>query len=220
MLVPLPEGRKIAKRALPPITAVRACRAPAVQSAMMTANCWSVVRTVRCNHGGAEPLFYRRQTIVRVRVRTSGGKDFRRFALYEELKKTVRLLSNVLAAKEVAKSEAVGLLRVITDYAYGLDTLDRYDYQQLEVSATTAEEPFRATYENAMEALQVLRDKFGGSALFACEKDSRRTRTNIRPKIASMPRPKSAGSGLRPMCIRPDRPGDRRCGQSRRRISD
>lgn len=89
----------------------------------------------------------------------------------EELKKTVRLLSNVLTAKEVTKSEAVGLLRVITDYTYGLDTLDRYDYQQLEVSATTAEEPFRATYENAMAALQVLRDKFGGSALFAREKD-------------------------------------------------
>lgn len=65
----------------------------------------------------------------------------------EELKKTVRLLSHVLAAKEVTKSEAVGLLRVITDYTYGLDTLDRYDYQQLEVAATTAEEPFHATYE-------------------------------------------------------------------------
>ena len=89
----------------------------------------------------------------------------------EELKKTVRLLSHVLAAKEVTKSEAVGLLRVITDYTYGLDTLDRYDYQQLEVSATTSEEPFRATYENAMAALQVLRDKFGGSALFVREKD-------------------------------------------------
>lgn len=84
----------------------------------------------------------------------------------EELKKTVRLLSNVLAAKEVTKSEAVGLLRVITDYTYGLDTLDRYDYQQLEVSATTSEEPFRATYENAMAALQVLRDKFGGRDLY------------------------------------------------------
>ena len=89
----------------------------------------------------------------------------------EELKQTVRLLSNVLSAKEVTKSEAVGLLRVITDYTYGLDTLDRYDYQQLEVTATTAEEPFHATYENAMAALQVLRDKFGGSELFAHEKD-------------------------------------------------
>lgn len=89
----------------------------------------------------------------------------------EELKRTVRLLSNVLEAKTVTKSEAVGLLRVITDYTYGLDTLDRYDYQQLEVSATTTEEPFRATYEDAREALQTLRDKFGGSELFAREKD-------------------------------------------------
>lgn len=89
----------------------------------------------------------------------------------EELKQTVRLLSNVLAAKDITRSEAVELLRVITDYTYGLDTLDRYDYQQLEVSATTTEEPFHATYENAMEALQVLRDKFGGSELFAHEKD-------------------------------------------------
>ena len=89
----------------------------------------------------------------------------------EELKQTVRLLSKVLSAKEVTKSEAVGLLRVITDYTYGLDTLDRYDYQQLEVAATTAEEPFHATYENAMEVLQVLRDRFGGSELFAHEKD-------------------------------------------------
>ena len=31
------------------------------------------------------------------------------------------------------------------------------------MSATTTEEPFHATYGNAMEALQVLRDKFGGS---------------------------------------------------------
>ena len=60
---------------------------------------------------------------------------------------------------------------MITDYTYGLDTLDRYDYQQLEVAATTAEEPFHATYENAMAALQVLREKFGGSELFAHEKD-------------------------------------------------
>ena len=91
----------------------------------------------------------------------------------EELKQTVHLLSNVLSAKDVTKSEAIGLLRVITDYTYGLDTLDRYDYQQLEVSATTSEEPFRATYENAMAALQVLRDKFGGSACSPARRTSR-----------------------------------------------
>jgi len=95
----------------------------------------------------------------------------------EALKQTVRLLSNVLSAKEVTKSEAVGLLRVITDYTYGFDTLDPYDYQQLEVSATTVEEPFYATYENAMEALPVLRDKFGSSA--NCSPTRRMSRSRV-----------------------------------------
>lgn len=95
----------------------------------------------------------------------------------EGLKQTVRLLSNVLSAKEVTKSEAVGLLRVITDYTYGLDTLDRYDYQQLGVSDTTPEESFHATYEDAMEALQVLRDKFGGSE--SCSPMRRTSRSKV-----------------------------------------
>lgn len=89
----------------------------------------------------------------------------------EELKRTIAVMSNVLAAKAVTRDEAVGLLRVISDFSYGLDTLDRYDYQQLELSHTTAEERFRATYENAMEALQTLKKEFGASELFAREKD-------------------------------------------------
>ena len=69
-----------------------------------------------------------------------------------DLKSTVRLLSNVIEHKQLTLDEANGLLRVITDYTYGLDTLDKYDYQQLEVDSTTPTEEFRATYEEAMEA--------------------------------------------------------------------
>jgi prophage maintenance system killer protein len=89
----------------------------------------------------------------------------------DELKQTIAIMRNVLAHKSVTKDEAVGLLRVISDYTYGLETLDRYDYQTLEIAKTTTEEPFRATYENAIEALGVLKHKFGGSDLFAHEKD-------------------------------------------------
>lgn len=89
----------------------------------------------------------------------------------EELKRTIAVMNDVLAAKSVTKDEAIGLLRVISDFAYGLDTLDRYDYQQLEISDTTTEELFKATYESAIEALQVLKTQFGASELFAREKD-------------------------------------------------
>ena len=54
---------------------------------------------------------------------------------------------------------------------YALDTLDRYDYQQLTIDNTTSKERFRATYENAMSAIMSLKEKFGESMLFANEKD-------------------------------------------------
>ena len=39
---------------------------------------------------------------------------------------------------------------VLKDYTYALDTLDRYDYQNLMIRSTS-KEYFRATYENAMD---------------------------------------------------------------------
>lgn len=89
----------------------------------------------------------------------------------EDLKNTVRLLSNVIEHKQLTLDEANGLLRVITDYTYGLDTLDKYDFQQLEVNSTTPTKLFRATYEEAMEAIRFLQKKFGSSGLFGNEKD-------------------------------------------------
>ena len=89
----------------------------------------------------------------------------------DELKQTIAIMRNVLAHKSITQDEAVGLLRVISDYSYGLDTLDRYDYQTLDIAQTTNREVFRATYKDAIEALAILKDKFGGSDLFAHEKD-------------------------------------------------
>ena len=63
------------------------------------------------------------------------------------------------------------LMDVVVDYDYALDTLDDYDYQRLSVRETTLEVKFHATYENAMEAIQSLHEKFGGSTLFGNEKD-------------------------------------------------
>jgi death-on-curing family protein len=63
------------------------------------------------------------------------------------------------------------LINVINDYTQALDTLDDYDYQRLEVSDTNEQERFHATYDNAMEAIQGLKEKFGASRWFANEKD-------------------------------------------------
>ena len=69
------------------------------------------------------------------------------------------------------KDESQTLFDIVVDYTYALDTLDNYDYQRLTISDTTLEEHFHATYENAMEAINGLREKFSGSTLFGNEKD-------------------------------------------------
>jgi death-on-curing family protein len=89
----------------------------------------------------------------------------------DDLKKTVKLLSNVIKHKELTADEAAGLLKVITDYAYALDTLDSYDYQRLSIKRTTKTNKFQATYNNAMEAVEQLKQNFAASDLFAREKD-------------------------------------------------
>ena len=91
---------------------------------------------------------------------------------YNELKDVVRLMSRTVGLQEKVTSEEYGgLFNVISNYVYALDTLDHYDYQSLSIQKTTKEEPFRATYENAMEAINALKEKFGGSQWFANEKD-------------------------------------------------
>ena len=96
-----------------------------------------------------------------------------RIERYNELKDVVRLLAHTVNSQEkLTDDQSKGLFSVVTDYVYALDTLDRYDYQQLTIENITKEERFHATYENAMEAILSLKEKFGESDLFANEKDN------------------------------------------------
>ena len=89
-----------------------------------------------------------------------------------ELRQLVGMLGRTLQNRPVISTdETTALFEVVTDYTYALDTLDNYDYERLAIDKTTKEEPFHATYENAMEAINGLREKFGGSSLFGNEKD-------------------------------------------------
>jgi prophage maintenance system killer protein len=89
-----------------------------------------------------------------------------------ELRQLVGMLGRTIQNQPlISTDETNALFEVVTDYTYALDTLDNYDYERLSIEKTTKEEPFHVTYENAMEAIDGLRVKFGGSALFGNEKD-------------------------------------------------
>ncbi|MBQ8831884.1 MAG: virulence protein RhuM/Fic/DOC family protein [Paludibacteraceae bacterium] len=89
-----------------------------------------------------------------------------------ELRQLVQVVSRTLQHREQENTiETQDLLDVVVDYTYALDTLDNYDYERLTIDQTTKVASFHATYENAIEQIQRLRDKFGASVLFGNEKD-------------------------------------------------
>ena len=89
-----------------------------------------------------------------------------------ELRQLVGMLGRTIQNQSLlSNDETNSLFEVVTNYTYALDTLDNYDYERLTIDKTTKDEPFHATYENAMEAINGLREKFGGSVLFGNEKD-------------------------------------------------
>lgn len=90
---------------------------------------------------------------------------------YDELSQLVKVLGRTIQNQEKLTEDSRSLLDVVVDYTYALDTLDRYDYQELKIEETTEKEAFHATYDNAMEVIRELHRKFGGSNLFGNEKD-------------------------------------------------
>ena len=89
-----------------------------------------------------------------------------------DLRQLVQIVGRTVQSKAVESAdETQAIFDVVLDYTYALDTLDNYDYERLTVKETTPEERFHATYENAMQTIGALREKFGGSTLFGNEKD-------------------------------------------------
>jgi prophage maintenance system killer protein len=90
---------------------------------------------------------------------------------FKELQDSVRILSSVLNSKPLSGEESTGLLRIISDYAYGLKVLDQYDYQELGIVETSGSETFRLTYEEAVRQISSAKLVHGNSDLFGREKD-------------------------------------------------
>lgn len=88
-----------------------------------------------------------------------------------ELKRLLQLQGELLENQELTPGQTTALLRVLSDYARALDVLDQYDHQRLRISGTSPDTPFELTYEAALQAVDGLRQQFGGSVLFGREKD-------------------------------------------------
>jgi len=90
---------------------------------------------------------------------------------FNELKQAIQLFDKVAHVKEISGSEAQGLLKVLSDFTVALNILDQYDHQTLKIKKSKSKEVFRIAYKEAIKAVEGLKNKFGGSALFGNEKD-------------------------------------------------
>lgn len=142
----------------------------------------------------SEQIFYNLDVIISIgyRVKSKRGTQFRIWAnsvlkdylikgyavksdlvqqKYDDLKALVDVMGRTMGYLETPADEQIkSIFNVVKDYTYALDTLDNYDYQQLPVKHTR-KECFHATYDSAMAVISSLKEKFGGSDLFAHEKD-------------------------------------------------
>lgn len=162
-----------------------------------TTELFSVVQTEGKRRVNRNIKFFNLDAIISVgyRVNSKRGTQFRQWATqrlkdylvkgyainekrlkeaenkFQELKQAVSLLGNVAKAKSLSGDEAQGLLKVLGDYTFALDILDQYDHQTLEIKESDNKEVFRISYKEAKKAIEGLKNKFGGSALFGNEKD-------------------------------------------------
>lgn len=89
----------------------------------------------------------------------------------KELERALEIFSKVTESYQLKQDEFSGILRVIKDYTYALDLLDKYDNKELAVSNTNKNLTFKVSYESARKIITKMKEKFGGSTLFGKEKD-------------------------------------------------
>jgi len=90
-------------------------------------------------------------------------------AKLQEMKQALDLLSRTLSNQEMVDDTGKDVLRVINDYAYALNTLDRYDHGSLAVEALSGPATFVVKYAEAIEIVNSMKGEFDG--LFGLEKD-------------------------------------------------
>jgi hypothetical protein len=77
----------------------------------------------------------------------------------------------VVERLDISGDEARVLLAIVADYTYALDLLDDSDHQRVAAVKVRDRPAAGIAYEEALDAVQRLRAKFGGSDLFGREKD-------------------------------------------------
>lgn len=134
--------------------------------------------------------FYNLDAIISVgyRVNSKRGTDFRIWATnvlkqhivqgytvnakrLKELNQTLKLVADISKRKELSGDEASILLQTVSEYAAALNLLDDYDHQRVTIGKTSRRQAKPVSYDEVMDVISAMRQKFGDSDVFGREKD-------------------------------------------------
>ena len=86
------------------------------------------------------------------------------------LASAISLIENTASNQPIELDEAKALIKVVSDYAYGLGILDDYDHQRTEVKASTIKPAYILSYDECKQLIERMKRQFD-SDLFGAEKD-------------------------------------------------
>ncbi|MEA1923086.1 MAG: RhuM family protein [Pseudomonadota bacterium] len=79
-----------------------------------------------------------------------------------DMQRAVELLSRTLEQQQLVNDIGKDVLQVITDYAYALTTLDRYDHGALTLEDTSGPATFVLEYKEAISIVRSMKDESAG----------------------------------------------------------
>lgn len=89
----------------------------------------------------------------------------------QEVTGNLRLMGRIIKQKELSQNENQACLNLISDYAFALDLLDKYDHHKVEEPQSSAKDVWQITLKDALSVLNNLKTKIGTGDLFAKLKD-------------------------------------------------
>lgn len=150
----------------------------------------SNVQKMHISHSDKPINYYNLDVIISLgyRVKSKTGTQFRIWAnkilkqhlikgytqnemRLNQLKKTIQLVQRTSKAIKNQDIGVDGFIDVLTDYSQALDILDDYDHQRITKNITSKKVVFHIDYNEAISAIDQLRNKFEASNLFGNEKD-------------------------------------------------
>ena len=112
--------------------------------------------------------------VLRKQIIDNANKASNNFSVedkYNQLIKTINIAASASKIEELSVSQAKGILNVLQQYAFALETLDKYDHQTLSIDISVEEETHHLTYNDAIKQIEIWRKYQKAGKLFGNEKD-------------------------------------------------